>query len=122
MKFQVVLDPNSYPDIVGELLRDQFFESKLGYGCYSTFVTRSDVIQLPDEDIDPDPDDYYIDNEIHYKVFEKTIDDSQVIMKYYWDGDGTLEFHFSDGSSLYNDDCKKANNWEYFNAKEINRW
>ena len=31
-----------------------------------------------------------------------------------WDGDGTLEFHFTDGSRLVNDDCKKDYTWEYY--------
>jgi hypothetical protein len=40
-------------------------------------------------------------------------------MKYYWDGDGQLEFHFPDGSILMNTDCKKDYRWEYYEQKPI---
>ena len=101
-------------------MRDTFFKEEYETvygkqyrktGCYSTFELAEGAISLPDEPIDPEyPEDG------NYTVASKTINGENVIMKYYWDGDGQLEFHFEDGSVLVNDDCKKDYVWEYFSG------
>lgn len=92
------------PNVIGEILRDKFFKQdrengKLG--CYSTFELREDVKQLPDEN--------NYDEGINVTVSK--LDD--VIMKYYWCGDGTLQFFFDDGQILSNYDAKKTYNWGF---------
>jgi len=119
MRMNLNIDPKKNPNMVGEFLRNAFFkeeyETFLGKkyrktGCYSVFELADDVVELPGEPIDKEyPEDG------NYHVSKKMINGQEVIMKYYWDGDGVLEFHFSDGSILGNDDCKKDYNWEYFN-------
>jgi hypothetical protein len=113
MKFTIHSDPKEHPNIVGELLRNEFFNQYNGkLGCYSTFDVNTDVKDLPRETVFGVDDD-----EIMYNVFEKTVDGQRVVMKYYWDGDGTLEFHFEDGNFISNDDCKKDYVWEYYGAE-----
>lgn len=118
MNFQILANPQSNPDMVGELLRQEFFkeeyETYLGKkyrktGCYSTFNLAEGVEELPDEPVDPN---YPSDGTYH--VSKKIVDGRVVIMKYWWDGDGTLEFHFEDGSLLCNNDCKKDHDWECY--------
>jgi hypothetical protein len=118
MKFLVNLNPKDNLDELGEMLRKEFFaeeydifggEKYRKLGCYSVFEVKADVVPLPDEAIDKEyPEDG------NYHVFSKIIDKEIVIMKYYWDGDGTLEFHFNNGSCLVNDDCKKDYVWKYY--------
>lgn len=108
--FVLKYNPEEHTDELGEALRNEFFNQDDGnYGCYSTFELRDGIEELPSEIVDNDWGDY----EIKCSVFSKTINDKKVIMKYWWDGDGTLEFHFEDGSYLYNGDCKKDYVWEY---------
>ena len=45
------------------------------------------------------------------KVTCAQLDD--VVMEYFFDGDGSLTFKFPDGQILNNSDCKKSNNWEW---------
>ena len=47
---QTILDLTSDPNLVGEILRDQFFKQDKengNLGCHSTFELREDVIKLP---------------------------------------------------------------------------
>lgn len=106
MKFNITLDTDNYPEFFGEYLRNEFFDQSKGFGCYSTFETRSGVIRLSDQ--------YDPEEEITWQCFRKTINDVDVDMKYYWDGDGTLCFNFPDGSGLFNNDCKKSSTWEAY--------
>jgi hypothetical protein len=120
------IDPKKNPNIIGELLRDTFFKEEYEtcgnqkyrkVGCYSIFELAEDVVELPEEPID---EEYPEDG--NYRVAKKIVDGQEIIMKYYWDGDGQLEFHFPDGSILANDDCKKDYTWEYFNGKLPETW
>jgi len=100
---------------VGELFRDAFFNQKEGhFGCYSTVELNPDVVKLPDEKgLDEDED-------ITYTCAEW----NGVKARWYWDGDGYLEFTWGndddtweDGKDLYgiwNDDCKKSHGWQKF--------
>ena len=101
------------PDSLGEHFRDQFFvqydgEKYLGKGCYSQFDVHPDVVELETIPVDPEYPD--LDKWIRY---QKEINGEIVLMRYYWDGDGCLEFHFEDGSFIRNNDCKKDYNWEW---------
>jgi hypothetical protein len=110
------LNPKTDPNLLGEALRDEFFvqeekQTKFGkyrqLGCYDTFEIKDDVTPLPDELLDNDyPEDGY------YHVFSKLIENQEVIMKYFWDGDGELEFFF-EGGFIWNDDCKKTHGWQF---------
>lgn len=105
---QQVLSLTKDPNIIGEILRDKFFKQnrqKGCFGCYSTFELRENVIKLPDfVEVDKDFSD------ITTTWTRAKLDD--VEMRYYWDGDGVLEFHLSDGGLVFNDDCKKDYRWE----------
>jgi hypothetical protein len=117
--FILSINPKDNPNEIGELLRGEFFNQKDNkLGCYETFEIKENVKQLEDEEI-RDNDEEYLefggsDYVITYKVFSKEINGEEVIMKYFWDGDGVLEFHFKDGTFLSNDDCKKTHDWEYY--------
>ena len=107
------LNPRDNPNDLGEYLRNEFFNQDKGeYGCYSTFEIRSGVKKLPSESIE-------YEYKLEYFVFEKIVLNSKVIMKYFWDGDGTLEFHFDDETYLYNGDCKKDYRWVYMDKDEM---
>jgi hypothetical protein len=98
------------PNAVGEFLRDIFFyQSKGEYGCYTTFDVRAFVNPLPDEEIEGIEDYIEAPDNLHWTVYEY----NGIKMRYYWDGDGTLEFILSDDRILSNTDCKKSHNWEW---------
>jgi hypothetical protein len=106
--FTMSIDIENNPDAVGEFLRNEFFDQSKGErGCYSTFEIRPDVIKLKDEPVEDCGDEFT------YQVYKKIVQERNVLMKYYWDGDGTLEFHFTDRSMLINTDCKKDYTWDY---------
>ena len=116
------INPKTNPDILGETLRDEFFKQELKHtrhgdyrqlGCYDTFELKDDVTPLPDELLDEE----YPEDGI-YHVFKKTIDGQEIIMKYFWDGDGELEFFFK-GGMISNDDCKKTYGWTFYDEKPI---
>jgi len=103
--------------LLGECLRDLFFDQDGGHtGCYSTFTLRKNIIELPSEKEEfypyKEPDE--VDTIVWHRA--KLVDAGMVIlMRYYWDGDGTLEFdvrtpeeHFV----LENTDCKKVYMWK----------
>ena len=115
---QSILYLTKDPNLVGEILRDRFFKQnrELGiFGCYTTFNLRDDVVKLEDE-VNLE---YGYENE-GVKVTCAKLDD--IVMKYFWCGDGTLTFHFPNGEILENDDCKKDHGWMirsiFLNKKE----
>lgn len=106
------------PNTVGEYLRDIFFDTKGGtlYGCYTTFDVRSEVNSLPPEPVIYfDGEQEFEDEDNVWTVYEFL----GIKMRYYWDGDGTLEFILRDGRHLSNDDCKKSNRWEWISDDAI---
>jgi hypothetical protein len=116
------LNPKTNPDLLGETLRDEFFKQELKHtrygdyrqlGCYDTFELKDDVTPLPDELLD---EEYPEDGSYH--VFKKMVDGQEIIMKYFWDGDGELEFFFK-GGMISNDDCKKTYGWTFYDEKPI---
>jgi len=109
--FTNIFSPDTNPNELGESLRNAFFnQNENNFGCYSTFELREDVEELPEEIVELS---FYNTYTVPVRCFSKLVDNKKVIMKYWWDGDGTLEFHFEDGSYLYNGDCKKDYVWEY---------
>jgi hypothetical protein len=111
------------PNVLGEYFRELFFKqdrthsTKPTLGCYNTFDLKNNVQPLDDELLDPQyPQDgkYSVYSTLFYSPgHNRSI---KVIMKYYWGGDGTLEFHFKDINAecyLLNTDCKKTNVWEW---------
>lgn len=97
-----------HADIIGEYLRDLFFDQSSGQiGCYSTFAVNDWVERISD---DVRYDEYMEEDEIWYR-FRTDAAGCLVTMEYHWDGDGTLRFLFGD-YILENTDCKKSYGWE----------
>lgn len=101
------------PQVLGELLRNEFFkqDDPSDLGCVTTFDVREDVWRDPDELVeDYDEDELH---KVYWKCFTKDVDHiGKVSMRYYWDGDGVIEFYLSDHSVLIeNNDCKKTYCW-----------
>jgi hypothetical protein len=104
----LTFNPKDNPNIVGEILRDMFFDQSRGLGCYSSFTLKENVVDLPLEKIDRP----YAAKEEEDLFWKKATTDG-VVMRYFWCSVGVLEFIFEDGSSLKNWDCKKDYLWEY---------
>jgi hypothetical protein len=82
-----------------------FFNQSTGlYGCYSTFELNDDVEEMPPEPVGGEWNDGLSWTRARLDAIE---------MRWYWDGDGVLEFRLPDGSWLSNTDCKKDYIWEY---------
>lgn len=114
MRFVTVSYRTCEPDHIGEWLRDMFFNqspemphrSHSKTGCYSTFELNADVRELPNES------ESRWGNNHEYTCAEKDFPEVGTIkMRYYWDGDGYLEFLFTDGYTIYNTDCKCSYGW-----------
>ena len=100
------------PNALGELLRNEFFNQDNGdLGCYSTFDLREDVTGIEEREITEEAGAEWEFKEI-WTIAHKIIDGKIVTMRYYWDGDGYLDFTFPGGFVLLNRDCKKTYNWE----------
>ena len=106
LKWLFEVDTETSPaNSVGEFLRSQFWDqSGDKYGCYSTFTYRDGVEALPLE-VDGEGTDW----EIKWQCARW----NGVECRWYWDGDGVLQFIFPDGSVLENSDCKKDYTWEW---------
>lgn len=108
MKLRIEFDTLSCdPNLLGELLRDKFFDQddmEGSVGCYTTFKLRPDVKELPDMPNEEEPS-------CPWHCAELYLNDIRVEMSYYWEGDGTLMFVLPD-CIISNDDCKKDYGWE----------
>lgn len=110
-----VEDANTF----GELLRDYcFVPDKYGnsLGCYSTFDLRSSFLAVP---LPPDverfllgePDPEWSNREEGLKSVS-CYSDGNILVAWFWDGDGTL--YFREGNrAVINDDCKKDYVWKW---------
>ena len=108
------VNPEDEPDLAGERLRDLFFDQTKGLGCYYSFDTRPRVVGLGESPIGGEWNEG-----INWQCFQL----GSFEMRYYWDGDGVLQFRLPDGSWLSNSDCKKSYNWEYETPDEHKaRW
>ena len=110
MKFVVEVDPKRNPNAVGELLRGKFFAAKLG--AYNWLDWASNAKKLDDEPVEGD---YGED----YHRAEMEIDGNKIKCRWFADGDTTLQFVFSDGSVLENDDAKKVYCWRFYSKDEF---
>lgn len=117
---------NLSADNAGELLREMFYDPKLGYGCYMNFEVRPEVEKLPNTPIPwfdfsvccegndkPDLITDRVDPECG-EVYQ-TYQLNDIKMMYHWDGDGELIFILPSGKVLANNDCKKDRYWKWFN-------
>lgn len=97
------------PNEVGEFLRAVFFKDHGKndlYGGYSTLDWAETVTPLescPVEGDDWDPPCKWTRGEM-----------GGIECRWYWDGDGVLEFVFPNRGVLSNSDCKKSYRWEYY--------
>lgn len=126
MKFNIEVDTeHDSADVVGEALRGKFWKqpystTKYGTyretGCYSSFDYQDDV-----EELEPE-----IEERQEHWSGEEWTDRTEwhrarwrdILCRWYWDGDGTIEFHLPDGFVLRNTDCKKTYGWEYEDTQE----
>lgn len=107
------IDVREYPDMAGEYLRSVFFDqgpmsNRTLFGCYSTFELRPGIVQLPSEPVEDAGE--CAPSGLEWTCAWEPMDN--IKMRYWWDGDGTLEFLFPDGTILHNGDCKKDYVWE----------
>lgn len=109
MKLNISIDPRKHPNHCGELLRGLFFAETVG--GYTCCEWDKNVKPLPKEKVE-------FDDDLVYTCGQLTIDNHLVKCRWYWDGDGTLQFFFEDGSVLQNTDCKKDYVWKWFSAKK----
>ena len=112
MKFTIEIDTECDPPcVIGEALRGIFFDQHSGeYGGYTTFEYNAGIEKLPDED------SFYRTGWNNEEKVDFTWCRAQwngIICRYYWDGDGTLEFIFPDRRTLENTDCKKDYKWKW---------
>ena len=124
MKFSLKEMPD---DFAGELLRDFVFDQSNGEtGCYSTFNLNYRAFIKLEKD-DPHIQKFYKylfgDKEFWDENWGGSYEDTkntvqayeclEVIVMWYWDGDGTLLIYSKeDHLAFLNDDCKKDYTWE----------
>ena len=119
MKLEVQIDKRANSDFVGELLL-HLINPKERWG-YWTHDMNSDWIESNE-----DPENFDLDIKTlccgceaktpqAYKAIQKYHNSNLNLDVYlYWDGDGTMVFHhLKDNWLLYNNDCKKPNEWEW---------
>lgn len=109
MKFHLEVDTEvDDPNLVGEALRQRFWDRAKGFGCYENFEWASGIDPLPDVNLG------WVEQEwaCEYTWHRAYSSDLDVMCNYYWDGDGYLEFVFPDGTALVNGDCKKDHGWD----------
>jgi len=105
-------------DVLGELLRDLFFDQRHGVGCYETFILRSNIIKLHSTTVEFDEDFSWQRARLTLEFWDRGfISYAPVDMWYYWNGDGTLAFVLKD-FVLMNVDCKKDYHWRKLTHKE----
>ena len=134
-------NPNAIGELLrGKFFKQNIAEGL--YGCYSTFELNEGVEKLPYRKVywrdrpDIKSDDECCEGDFTREEYCEKIEDegrvfnefaenedlleiwtraelNGVIMEYFWDGDGFLQFIFPDGSILSNNDCKKSNRWEW---------
>ena len=104
----ILLDPDNerHVDMVGESLREHFFDQSKGFGGYSTMDVNSWIEGRPNIPVSGEYNEGF-----EWQVFYSPVFD--VTMYIYWDGDGSLVFELPNGNQLWNTDCKKDYGWEH---------
>ena len=124
MPFTLSLDEIKDPNTVGEILREWAFKERLG--CYSCFdlIHGFENVKINERYIEKPLSIFaplaYSDLEyaLEYRkeVKEKMSlyyhKERDVLVAWYWEGDGELYFN-ADGIEVYNRDCKKDYTWEF---------
>ena len=105
---------NTGVNLLGELLRNAFFDQTDGTGCYESFTLRPDVKKLGNFPVAYDPEFYWTHAE---RMYLSTL----VTMLYYWDGDGVLVFILPN-AVLLNTSCKKDYNWRSLTLEDWELW
>jgi len=117
------------PDQLGEFLRAVFFVEPVGaVTCFETVdeTQTCPIVCLPPESICRqtynsiplgEDGDFQSDIQTLYLILPHV---GQVIVGWFWDGDGVLEFYIpSLGLLLTNDDCKKDHGWVATTVRSI---
>lgn len=109
------------PNVVGEVFREYTFVGE-GTGCYSNFTLRESFEPLEYKDIPQHVHELVgggiiTENEYDRRAYASRVQMykcnlSDIIVVWFWDGDGTLYFREGDVEVL-NDDCKKNYTWEF---------
>ena len=114
-RIQILEGRNISPDIIGEYYREQIFPEQImlgKYGCYSTFEVHTSfglsndpkLISQLIEVFDIEEEEK---NKIHLYISQ------DLLVAWYWDGDGSLFIQDNKGHAVLNDDCKKSSGWQY---------
>ena len=127
--FLIPLEEIDNANAVGEILREWAFKEPVG--CYSCFdlidgfeelnVNDDLAIEVVNKVIVPEwmfagiSDGRCDTQDIHEYILRAKVfyhKEKNVIVAWYWDGDGELYFN-ADGIEVYNSDCKKDYRWEF---------
>ena len=126
MSFTLSLDEIKDPNTVGEVLRDWSFKEM--YGCYSCFdlifgfkdvkinemyISKPLSIFAPVFYQQTDPEEAVeYRREVKSKMSLYYNEERDILVAWYWEGDGELYFN-AGGIEVYNKDCKKDYTWEF---------
>jgi hypothetical protein len=110
-------------DMFGEILRKKSFQDN-GFGCYSTFDMRPQFYQhtegalfekainmILNHDYGSEFDDED-KQELASRIMVYYSECDDILVAWYWDGDGTLLVG-TGGKFSINSDCKKDHYWEF---------
>src|SRR5688572_18211850 len=119
MKFTVEIDTEvDSPIAVGGALLGKFWDESPTpvhpwgrRGCYSSFEYLPEVQELPDE-IETWKSTWG-GAEYEEKITWHSAKWNEIVCRWYWDGDGYVEFIFPDGSVLHNGDIKNDDDWAW---------
>ena len=122
MKKVIDTQTTNDPEVFGETLREYVFvQDKYGgdFGCYSTFDVRPEF-QL--KECPPRIAELLMGASSDWHPFHEWEKDrkkrcvyrtnGEIVVAWYWDGDGTLYFKEGDREAI-NNDCKKGYGWEW---------
>lgn len=116
MSFTLDLNEIRDPNTVGEVLRDWSFKDS--FGCYSCFdlIYGFENVKINEWYLEKPlklfaPNEEYR-QEIKSRVHLHYHKERDVLIAWYWDGDGELYFN-AGGIEVYNRDCKKDYTWEF---------
>lgn len=117
MSFTLSLDEIKDSNTVGEVLRGWSFRESLGcYSCFDLIPGFKDVkineyyIATPLKLFAPHNNDYR--KEVKEKMSLYYHKERDVLVSWYWEGDGELYFN-AGGIEVFNSDCKKDYTWEF---------
>lgn len=104
-------------DVLGELLRDLTFDTQPGeVGCYNTFDLKPGFVKNEDNQSKETIAEIMGLDEVDARTLQIYENESlQLLVAWFWDGDGTLFFEVEDGDDIVrviNTDCKKDYCWE----------